>query len=158
VEKTCANTLRVPFVEAVVPEARYIHIVRNGFDIIASARKRWRGELALPKLPYYLAKARYAPITDLPRYAVSARRNRLAIRLGRRKHFDSWGPRFTGLDALSDRPLDEIVAHQWAACVKASDKAFADIAPDRVFQLRYEDFTRDPAGSLGRITGWLGQT
>ena len=26
VEKTCANSLRVPFVDAVVPEAEYIHI------------------------------------------------------------------------------------------------------------------------------------
>ena len=110
VEKTCANALRVPFVDAVLPEARYIHIVRNGFDIVASAQKRWRGELEIPGLPYYLAKARYAPLTDLPHYAVSAVRNRLAIKLGRQEHFDSWGPRFAGLEALAETPLDEIVA------------------------------------------------
>src|SRR6185503_1405135 len=32
VEKTCANSLRVPFVDSVVPEARYIFLVRNGVD------------------------------------------------------------------------------------------------------------------------------
>jgi hypothetical protein len=155
VEKTCANALRVPFVDAVLPEARYIHIVRNGFDIVASARKRWRGELEVPSLPYYLAKARYAPLSDLPRYAVSALRNRLAIKLGRQEHFDSWGPRFAGLEALSDAPLDEIVARQWAACVNASDAAFAQTAESRVLELRYEDFTTDPAAGLTRITHWL---
>lgn len=155
VEKTCANSLRVPFVEAVLPEARYIHIVRNGFDIVASASKRWRGDLEMPSLPYYLAKARYAPLSDLPSYALSALKNRLAIKLGRKKHFDSWGPHFAGLDSLRDAPLEEIVARQWAACVTSSDSAFSSIAPERVFQIRYEDFTHDPFTCLKQITRWL---
>jgi hypothetical protein len=159
VEKTCANALRVPFVDAVLPEARYIHIIRNGFDVVASARRRWRGELEVPGLPYYLAKARFAPLSDLPRYAVSALRNRVAIKLGRQQHFDYWGPRFAGLDALvGTASLDEIVAQQWAACVESSDAAFARIDASRVLDLRYEDLTRDPAGSLSRITRWLGVT
>ena len=37
VEKTCANTLRLPFVDKVLPEARYLHIVRDGVDVVASA-------------------------------------------------------------------------------------------------------------------------
>jgi len=155
VEKTCANALRVPFVDAVLPEARYIHIVRNGFDIVASASKRWRGELEMPGLPYYLAKARHAPMSDLPRYAVSALKNRVAIKLGKQEHFDSWGPRFAGIDALSDASLDEIVARQWAACISSSDNSFGHMAPGRVFQVRYEDFTADPLDSLAKITRWL---
>lgn len=155
VEKTCANALRVPFVDAVLPEARYIHIVRNGFDIVASARKRWSGELEIPSLPYYLAKARYSPLSDLPRYAVSALKNRVAIKLGKQERFDSWGPRFAGIDALSEASLDEIVARQWAACVSSSDSAFANMASRRVFQLRYEDFTTTPQDILAQITRWL---
>ena len=155
VEKTCANSLRVPFVDAVLPEARYIHIVRNGFDIVASARKRWRGELEMPSFSYYLAKARYAPLSDLPRYALSALTNRVAIKLGKQEHFDSWGPRFAGIDALFGAPLDEVVARQWAACVSSSDSAFANMALDRIFQVRYEDFTARPKDSLAQITRWL---
>ncbi|HUT60609.1 MAG TPA: sulfotransferase, partial [Phycisphaerae bacterium] len=41
VEKTCANSLRVQFVRAVVPEARFIHIVRDGRDVAVSAVQRW---------------------------------------------------------------------------------------------------------------------
>jgi hypothetical protein len=156
VEKTCANALRVPFVDAVLPEARYIHIVRNGFDVVASARKRWRGELEVPSLYYYLAKARYAPLSDLPRYAASALRNRLAIKLGSQEHFSSWGPRFAELDTLaSGATLDEIVAQQWASCVNSSDSAFSRIDVTRVLHLRYEDLTGDPVGSLNVIARWL---
>ena len=36
VEKTCANSLRVPFVDRVVPEARYVFIRRNGLDAVDS--------------------------------------------------------------------------------------------------------------------------
>jgi hypothetical protein len=158
VEKTCANSLRVPFVDTVLPEARYIHIVRNGFDVIASAQKRWRGELEISGLPYFLAKARYAPPSDLPRYALSAIRTRLAVRTGRREHLESWGPRFAGIDMLSMASVEELAARQWVACVTASDKAFADIDPSRVFQLRYEDFTADAVGTLSRIVSWLGVT
>ena len=45
VEKTCANCLRVPFVDEVVPEARYIYIVRDGIDAAGSARQRWTAGL-----------------------------------------------------------------------------------------------------------------
>lgn len=155
VEKTCANALRVPFVSEVLPEARYIHIVRNGFDIVASARKRWRGELEMPGLPYYFAKARYAPLSDLPRYAMATLKNRVAVKLGKKEHFDSWGPRFSGIETLSGAPLDEMVARQWVACVSSSDKAFAKMPASRVFQLRYEDFTRRPYEYLAQITRWL---
>ena len=157
VEKTCANSLRVPFVAAVLPEARLIHIVRDGVDVLASARKRWRGELEVPSLSYYLAKARYAPLTDLPRYAMRAIGNRVAIRLGRRRHFDLWGPVFPGMAAMQGASLDLRIARQWAACVGSADAALSELPPDRVLTLRYEDFTADPVAQLGRITRWLGQ-
>lgn len=156
VEKTCANSLRVPFVAAVLPEARFIHIVRDGVDVLSSARKRWRGELELPGLHYYLAKARYAPVTDLPRYAIRAIRNRLAIRLGRRRHFDLWGPVFPGMEKMQEAPLDLRIAKQWVACVTAADAALSHLPADRVLTLRYEDFTADPVAQLDRIAQWLG--
>ena len=156
VEKTCANALRVPFVDAVLPEARYIHIVRDGYDVLSSAQKRWRGELEMPGLPYFLAKARYAPLSDLPSYALSAIWNRVMVRLGRKARLDQWGPQYDGMEDYRAAPLDEIVARQWAACVLRSDAAFSKIDPTRVFQIRYEDFIAAPIDKLAQTTKWLG--
>lgn len=48
VEKTCANSLRVGFIDRIFPEARYIYLVRDGRDTTASAMKRWKAPLNLP--------------------------------------------------------------------------------------------------------------
>ncbi|MDZ7809391.1 MAG: sulfotransferase [Arhodomonas sp.] len=66
VEKTCANSLRVPFVDAVVPEAKYLFIRRDGLDAVGSAMDRWTAPL---DIPYLARKARFVPATDLPYYA-----------------------------------------------------------------------------------------
>ena len=39
VEKTCANSLRVGFVSKVFPDAKFIHLIRDGRDVVASAKK-----------------------------------------------------------------------------------------------------------------------
>jgi|GEM_PF-5377703 len=87
VEKTCANCLRVPFIDAILPEARFIHITRNGLDVAASAAKRWQGQLEVPGLPYYRAKIRYAPKLDLPAYGARAGREWKTTRMPPLKSF-----------------------------------------------------------------------
>ncbi|MEM7745720.1 MAG: sulfotransferase [Pseudomonadota bacterium] len=155
VEKTCANTLRVPFVDAVLPDARYLVLVRDGVDVVPSAMKRWRGDLEFPGMPYLLAKAKYAPISDLPRYALTSLKGRLGLMRGRER-LSTWGPRFSGIGDLTGAPLEELCARQWAASVDAADLALAEIPPDRQFHLRYEDLTQAPADWLGKILTFLG--
>lgn len=156
VEKTCANTLRVPFVDTIFPEAKYLHIVRSGVDVVASARKRWQGNLELPGLPYFAAKVRYTPLSDLPIYGWFFLRSRVGLMLGKTKRLSVWGPRFEGMSDMEGVPLEEICARQWAACIIRADEAFAQIAPERVMTIRYEDFTADPKATLAAILEFLG--
>lgn len=158
VEKTCANALRVPFIDTVLPEARYIHIVRNGFDVVASARKRWQGDLELPGLSYFAAKIRYTPLLDLPIYGWSFLKSRFALAFGGDKRLGVWGPRFAGMASMDSVTLEVLCAHQWAACVEKADAGFAQIDPQRVLLIRYEDFTRDPHKALRGILKFLGTT
>jgi len=154
VEKTCANSLRVGFVNTVFPRARFVHIVRDGRDVAVSAAERWTAPL---DLPYLLKKARFVPSVDLPYYGIRYLWNRLYRIVGRRKRLAVWGPRFTGMEeTFSVHPLQVACALQWKRCVERASADFARIDPDRVYELRYERFVADPAGHLRRLTAFLG--
>ena len=43
-KKTPANTIRFPFVAKLFPDARFIHIIRDGRDVAISYRKKARGD------------------------------------------------------------------------------------------------------------------
>lgn len=158
VEKTCANSLRVPFVNAVLPEARYVYIKRNSHDVVASACKRWRGELEVPMLQYYFSKARYTPPGDLFRYGSHALLNRIKLCVKNQNHFDTWGPCWSGMKDLKNISLEELVAMQWSLCVTKSEAAFKEIEKSRVYWMTYEDFVEEPAGVLDGVLRWLGES
>ena len=72
--KTCSNSLRVNFVNEIFPEAKYIFLVRNGIDVVASMKKRWKTKFE----PLFIfKKALYTPITDMPYYTIKYLYNRL---------------------------------------------------------------------------------
>lgn len=149
VEKTCANSLRVPFIEKVVPEAKYIFIVRDGVDAVGSAMLRWTAEL---DIPYILKKVRYVPISDLPYYGFRYLGSRLYKLVSRQKRLSFWGPQFKGLhEALEGHSLEEVCALQWQRCVDLSEEAFSRIPEDKVIRVKYEDFVAKPAEELNRI-------
>jgi LPS sulfotransferase NodH len=151
VEKTCANTLRVPFIEAVLDEPFYIHLVRHGSGVVPSAVKRWRGELEVPNFAYFAAKARYIPVFDIPSYLLGFVAKRVNKVMGRVQHLSSWGPRFEGLDAQANEDIDVICAQQWVACVNKAQDALVDIDPMRWITIYYEDFVSDPGAEIMRV-------
>lgn len=154
VEKTCANSLRCGFVHEIFPNAKFVHLVRDGRDVAASAALRWNAEL---DLGYILKKARFVPRTDLPWYAskyVSARLYRL---FSGKKRLSTWGPRFEGMqDAFGNHELPVGCAIQWQECVSAATQQLAEIDDRQVFTVRYEEFTREPVGHLGSVFDFLG--
>jgi len=155
VEKTCANSLRVPFIDQVLPNAKYLYIVRDGRDVVASADKRWVAEL---DLKYILRKARYVPLLDLPYYAVRYLWSRVYRVFSKEKRLAFWGPRFEGMEAIlksGQYSLPEICALQWQHCVRASDQAFEALSASRVHYVRYEDFVQHPIAELQKICAFL---
>ena len=146
VEKTCANSLRVEFVHQVIPEARYIFLVRNGLDAAASASKRWHAEL---DLSYLIKKARYVPLRDMSYYARRYFSHRVQRLVGGQKRLPTWGPRFTGMDRIvGHQSCIATCVHQWRESVNSASKSLARIAPANTYVLRYEDFVQSPASIL----------
>lgn len=154
VEKTCANSLRVPFVARAVPEARYLFLVRDGRDAMLSADRRWRAKL---EPGYILAKARYVPKTDLPYYAAKYLANRVGRLASREGRLKTWGPRFEGMDAYAARHgADSCTARQWAVSVERAAEAFETADEDCVLPMQYEDLVQDPVAEIAAACDFLG--
>ncbi len=149
VEKTCANSLRVSFVDPVIPEAKYIYIVRNGVDVVLSAVKRWQADL---DILYILKKARYIPKSDLPYYIFQYLFNRLYKIFSKDSRLKVWGPRVDNDKLFSNlSSIEEVCAIQWSECISLSDQAFSSLSDNKVHYVRYEDFVTNPKGEIKKI-------
>ena len=155
VEKTCANSLRVQFVDQVFPQAKYIFIVRDGVDSVASATHRWKAKL---DLNYILRKARYVPPSDLPYYASKYIYTRIYKLFSSEKRLSLWGPQLDDLDSLLETyTLEQVCAIQWQRCVENAEQDFSNIASDRIYKIKYEDFVSSPKSEFIALADYLGQ-
>lgn len=153
-EKTCANCLRVPFVDQIVPDAHYIYIHRDGIDAAASAQVRWTAAL---DLPYILKKVQFVPKSDLPIYGGRYLWSRIYRLFSQEKRLSSWGPRSNDMDQiLANHTLTEVCALQWQRCVEAAEQAFESIPNNRILRVSYETFVQHPETELRRILKFLG--
>lgn len=154
VEKTCANCLRVPFVNKILPEAKFIYIYRDGIDATGSAKLRWTAKL---DIPYLLEKVRFVPKLDLPYYGLRYFWSRIYRFFSREKRLAFWGPKLDNMDEiLQKHSLNEVCALQWQHCVDKADSDLAALRDDRVIRVRYEDFVSNPAPELKRVLDFLG--
>lgn len=153
VEKTCANSLRVDFVRTVLPESKFVFLVRDGRDVVASAMKRWRAGF---DLRYTLRKARFVPLPDVPRYAVRFARLRFGRLRSRERQLPSWGPRFEGIEEwVATRSLAEVCAKQWSECVLKAAESFSRWPPPAYHAVRYEELVANPTQELTRLAAFL---
>ena len=153
VEKTCANSLRVPFLHAIFPEAKFIFIIRNGYDVAASAKIRWTAPI---EPTYLLKKFRYVPLIDIPYFLLQFVKNRWVQFWSKEKRMAIWGPIYDGMRKDSaTRILDEVCALQWK---HSAEKAYYDLKKleqKSVFFTTYEDFCCNPQEVTKQIGKWL---
>lgn len=154
VEKTCANSLRIPFVDKILPDVKYIFIVRDGVDVVASAMMRWTAKL---DIPYLYRKARFIPFADVPYYASRYLFSRMHRLFSREKRVATWGPCLENMEKLQKRySLPQICALQWRACVELAARDLRSVAPGRFYNLRYEKFVKHPSRELRSILNFIG--
>lgn len=148
-EKTCANSLRIEFVRHVFPEAKFIFIVRDGCDVVASALQRWK---AKPDFRYLARKSRFVPPSDLAFYASRYAANQLYRLTSRNRRLRFWGPHFAGMQQLLEQSsLVEVCVEQWRRSVLKAARALDSCAPTSVCRLRYETLARSPKSELDRV-------
>lgn len=153
VEKTCANSLRVEFVDNIFPEAKYIFIYRDGRDAISSAIKRWYSKF---DLAYTFKKARFVPIRSIPHYASSFLKNRIIQLFSGDGQLESWGPKYKGIDNdLKRFPLHVVAAIQWQKSVEMAYEYLHNLHSSKVYFIKYEDFVTNPEENFESLLAFL---
>jgi hypothetical protein len=155
IEKTVGNTLRVPAVAAVFPDAVYVHLIRDGIDVIESTRRQWT---TATDSRYVLSKLRHFPLRLVPSYGLKYVQSLLHRRVDDQSRVGSWGARYPGIDHdLHQTDLLTVSARQWREAVRYATADLADV-PAPVIEVRYEELISDPSGTLSRIADFVGLT
>lgn len=152
VEKTVSNCLRIPFVEQVLPDAKYVVLVRDGRAVTESAMRMWREK---PQWAGIVEKLKTMPLRNYS-YVAWFAGNYVSGLLKGRQGGEVWGPRYKGiLDDVASEPLAFVCARQWSRSVDAAEAALAAIPESRRFTIRYEDLVSGPK-ALAELVDWLG--
>lgn len=141
VEKTVSNSLRPDFVARVLPDARYILLIRDGRDVVESTYRMW---LTPPDAGGLKKKLASLPISAFP-YAAWYGLNMVMGKL-RGRGVGVWGVRYRGIAQDLERlSVPEVCAHQWRTCIESSLDFAQKMDSSRFIQLRYEDLIGDEA-------------
>ncbi|RMG73504.1 MAG: sulfotransferase [Chloroflexi bacterium] len=155
IEKTVSNSLRPTFTNRVFPNAYYIHLIRDGRDVVESSLRQW---LAPPNWHYIMKKASSYPINQAFGYALNYSITTIYKMLGFHDiKTSTWGPRYKGIDVdVKENDLVTVCSLQWRYSIEKSLHGLKKIGDDRVYTLRYEDFVVDPYGYLSQIASFIG--
>ncbi len=147
-EKTPSNVLRIPYVARILPEARFLYVVRHPLANVSSAEQRGRKALNRRRT---LVRLRETPKTQLHHYLGRYVADHFKVKvLGRRPAY--YGVRhetFAEDAARMDR--FELLAHQWVACCRTADADLAELESGRCIRFRYEDFVERPHEHFERM-------
>ena len=170
-EKSPENCLRIPFLKTVFPEAKWIHLIRDGRDTILSMNKSWSARKKM--VEQRDLRALYGVVLE----ALSLQpflRNKLQLiwfefyqhfRAGFRtimnkSHWEGnvgWGPRFPGWkESLFEVSDLEFNAIQWKHCLEFSIRDMKDIPASHIHTIRYENMNDDPVGELQKVFSFIG--
>lgn len=153
-EKTPSNCFRLPFVEAILPEARYLHVIRDGRDSTRSALRMWTKTPDKRALRRRLTQLEF-PLRDAPFYAAAVLRDVVGRQLFPQKAY-VWGPQFPGLREVRDQEgVVAACAVQWRESVRAALAGLAQIPDGRQLTVRFEDVMADPVGQMAAILDFL---
>jgi hypothetical protein len=129
-EKDPTYTLLLPFIEDLFPDARYVHLLRDGHDVVASFRDRWG----------YRSAARAAR-TEWARYVRAARD--LGARVGVERYLELRYERLVADPEAEARRLFLFLGEAWDPAVLRFDPA------DHTATERYRSFTAQRRASGG---------
>ncbi len=155
VEKSPPNVLRIGYLNALIPEAKIIHIYRDGRAMLRSSLEKYENFR-----PYELknASARRHIVDRLKRtpwWEWPAYFGRFADGFSRRilgRKLSWFGVRYPGWKSDRGRlTRTEVIAKQWAMCVETGLKDLEQLPEGSYISLRYEDVVSNPVEQFRKI-------
>jgi hypothetical protein len=142
-EKTPRNTLRVPMLEKLFPDALYLVVRRPAVENVDSLIRGWKatdwfGPIRLDRF----ARAGYPIAGPLGIEDYDGDRWRFAL-------VPEWR-------ALGGGTLADVAAWQYLQCERYLDLDLAVVEPSRVFSVSLPSFVEEPVGRVGEILEWAG--
>jgi hypothetical protein len=127
IEKTPKNSLRIPFIERVFPDADYLYLYRDARETMSSMLEAW-------------ASGRFRTYPLLPGWTGHP-----------------WSLLLVpGWRDLIGLPLPQIIAHQWASAMTVLLDDLDKLAPGRVRAISYEAFLAAPQRTVATLCDALG--
>lgn len=122
-EKTPKNSLRIPFLDKVFPQAQFVYLYRDVRETLSSMIEAWRS-------------GRFATYRNLPGWTGEL----------------PWSLLLTpGWRELNDLSLPQIVARQWETATRILLDDLATIAPERITIARYDSLLADPMAEIAHL-------
>jgi hypothetical protein len=134
VDKTPENCLRIPYLDALFPDATFVFLRRRAAENVNSLIEGWRAR------PRFVTYRLPEPLEGLG--ALSGTTWSFVLIPGWRE--------------LRRAPLEEICARQYVACNEAALAARERLAPERWVDLTYEELVASPIEQLRGLYGRLG--
>ena len=147
-DKTPANCLRIPFVLGVFPDAKIIHIVRDGRAVLCSTQREYT------RRPYSLKSELEVKLKGVPfwKYYVFLPRLPGVLKRKLRMPINYWGGRPPGWQKWTRKfSQNVVIAKQWVETIKIATDDGRKVAPKNYLEIRYEDFINSPRKTIIEI-------
>lgn len=164
VDKLPTHVFNIAIIRAIFPEAKWIHILRDGRDVVLSIRKEWmrRSRIVQKKdlRSFVSTAAVMLQLQPYLRYRLMAFAHELRSRKSpkalfqlnksRWKGMAGWGPRFEGWEEfLRYHSTLEFNAMQWVKSVEAVQRVWGLLPEADRCEIRYEELLHRPEEVLG---------
>ncbi|WGF92203.1 sulfotransferase family protein [Aequorivita marisscotiae] len=154
IEKTVGNSLRIPFLLEIFPNAKFIILYRDGRDVVESVVRQW-GEA--PSNSYLFKKLFSIPIFQVFPFLLTYAYDTLKIKLGlvpSKKYL--WGVQYKGCwNDLDKFTALEFCTKQWNQCTESIIKHRAKIKVENRLDIYYENLVKNPKNEFFRIADFL---
>lgn len=149
------NSLRIPFMVAVMPSPMFIHVIRDGVDSVLSIRSHWQKSAGSLRTVRWRKRLREMHWRQVPHYTGEVLRRCIPKRIRRKRSLGwTWGPMIPGLRQMrGELDLTEICCLQWRMCVETACHVGRRLGPARYLELRLGEIGHD---TLDRILAFTG--